>query len=95
MTTNLAISQILPAQRESPMTDSEFTADDVRRVQLMEAMLRDRGYSRDLRYGFWVAPGSRMAAAKVESEFCLDVGRSLRKSARRPVRPRPSKYVRR
>ena len=63
MTTNLAISQIIRAQRKSPMTDTEFTADDVRRLHLMEEMLRDRGYSRN-QHGFWVATGSRMTATK-------------------------------
>jgi hypothetical protein len=66
MTTNLAISRILPAQRGSPMTDNEFTADYARRPHLMKEMLRDRGYSRN-QHGFWVAPGSRMTAAKVET----------------------------
>ena len=66
MTTVLDISRIIPA-RGIPMTDTEFTADDARRLQLMEEMLRDRGYTRD-QHGFWVAPGSRMAAAKVEPE---------------------------
>ena len=68
MTTVLDISRIIPAQREFPVTDTEFTADDVRRLQLMEEMLRDRGYTRDPRHGFWVAPGSRMAAAKIAPE---------------------------
>ena len=66
MTTVLDISRIIPAQRESPMTDIELTADDARRLQLMEEMLRDRGYSRN-QHGFWVAPGSRMTAAEVET----------------------------
>jgi hypothetical protein len=66
MTTVLDISRIIPAQRESPMTDTELTADDTRRLQLMEEMLRDRGYSRN-QHGFWVVPGSRMTAAKVET----------------------------
>ena len=48
------------------MTDTELNADDARRLHLMEEMLRDRGYSRN-QHGFWVAPGSRMTAAKVES----------------------------
>ena len=67
MTTVLDISRIIPAQRESPMTETELTADDVRRLHLMEEMLRDRGYSHN-QHGFWVAPGSRMTAAKVKSE---------------------------
>ena len=45
------------------MTDTELTADDARRLHLMEEMLRDRGYSRN-QHGFWVAPGSRMTATK-------------------------------
>jgi hypothetical protein len=48
------------------MTDTELTDDDERRLQLMEEMLRDRSYSRN-QHGFWVAPGSRMTAAKVET----------------------------
>ena len=48
------------------MTDTEVNVDDARRLQLMEEMLRDRGYSRN-QHGFWVAPGSRMTAAKVET----------------------------
>ena len=66
MTTGLDISRIIPAQRKSTMTDTELTADDARRLHLMEEMLRDRGYSRN-QHGFWVAPGSRMTAAKVET----------------------------
>ena len=67
MTTGLDISRIIPAQRESAVTDTELTADDARRLHLMEEMLRDRGYSRN-QHGFWVAPGSRMAAAKIAPE---------------------------
>ena len=48
------------------MTDTESTADDARRLHLMEEMLRDRGYSA-INTAFWVAPGSRMTAAKVEN----------------------------
>jgi hypothetical protein len=44
MTTGLDISRIIPAQRKSTMTDTESTADDARRLHLMEEMLRDRGY---------------------------------------------------
>ena len=44
MTTGLDISLIIPAQRKSTMTDTESTADDARRLHLMEEMLRDRGY---------------------------------------------------
>ena len=42
MTTVLDNRQIIPAQRESPMTDTELIDDDERRLQLMEEMLRDR-----------------------------------------------------
>ena len=41
--------------------------DDTRRLQLMEEMLRDRGYVRN-QHGFLVAPGSRITAAKAGSE---------------------------
>ena len=60
--TVLDIDRIIPAP---PMTDAELNVDDARRLHLMEEMLRDRGYSRN-QHGFWVAPGSRMTAAKVE-----------------------------
>ena len=63
--TVLDIDRIIPAP---PMTDTELNADDARRLHLMEEMLRDRGYSRN-QHGFWVAPGSRMTAAKAESEL--------------------------
>ena len=66
--TVLGISPISSAQPVSPMTDTVSTADDAQRLQLMEEMLRDRGYSRT-QHGFWVAPGSRMAAARVELEL--------------------------
>ena len=62
--TVLDIDRTIPAP---PMTDTELTADDARRLELMEEMLRDRGYSRN-QHGFWVAPGSPMTAAKAESE---------------------------
>ena len=42
MATGLDISRIIPAQRKSTMTDTESTADDARRLHLMEEMLRDR-----------------------------------------------------
>ena len=72
--TVLDISLISSAQPVSPMTDTVSTADDARRLQLMEEMLRDRGYSRN-QHGFLVAPGSRMTAAKVESEsITKDIG---------------------
>ena len=61
--TVLDIDRIIPAP---PLTDTELNADDARRLHLMEEMLRDRGYSRN-QHGFWVAPGSRMTAAKVET----------------------------
>jgi hypothetical protein len=51
MATGLDISRIIPAQRKSTMTDTESTADDARRLHLMEEMLRDRGYSRN-QHGF-------------------------------------------
>ena len=54
------------AQQEA-VADTELTADDAQRLHLMEAMLSGRGYSRN-QHGFWGAPGSRMTAAKVESE---------------------------
>ena len=54
------------AQQEA-VADTEFTADDAQRLHLMEAMLSGSGYSRN-QHGFWEAPGSRMAAAKVGSE---------------------------
>jgi hypothetical protein len=65
--TVLDISPISSAHPASPMTDTVSTADDAQRLHLMEEMLRDRGYSRN-QHGFLVAPGSRMTAAKVESE---------------------------
>jgi len=54
------------AQPVSTTTDALSTADDANRLQLMEEMLRDRGYSRN-QHGFLVAPGSQMPAAKVET----------------------------
>ena len=54
------------AQQEAPIADTESAAD-AQRLHLMEAMLRDRGYSRN-QHGFWGAPGSRITAAKVGSE---------------------------
>ena len=65
--TVLDISPINSAQPVCPMTDTVSTADDAQRLLLMEEMLRNRGYSRN-QHGFLVAPGSRMAAAKFESE---------------------------
>ena len=53
-------------QEEAPIADTE-SADDAQRLQLMEAMLRDRGYSRN-QHGFWGAPGPRLTAAKAGSE---------------------------
>ena len=60
--TVLDIDRTIPAP---PMTDTELTADDARRLELMEEMLRDRGYSRN-QHGFWVVPGPRMTAMKFE-----------------------------
>ena len=59
------INPVSSIQPVSPTTDTVSPVDDSRRLQLMEEMLRDRGYSRN-EYGFLVAPGSRMAAAQVE-----------------------------
>ena len=53
--TVLDISPTSSVQPVSPMTDTVFTADDARRLQLMEEMLRDRGYSRN-QHGFLVPP---------------------------------------
>jgi hypothetical protein len=53
-------------QEEAPIAGTESN-DDAQRLQLMEAMLRDRGYSRNI-HGFWGAPGSRLTAAKAGSE---------------------------
>ena len=53
-------------QREAVADDTELTADDAKRLQLMEAMLSGRGYSRN-QHGFWGVPGSRITAAKVGS----------------------------
>ena len=60
--TVLDIGRIIPAQREAAM-DTELTPDDVRRLHLLDEMLRDRGCSRN-QHGFWVAPGSRITATK-------------------------------
>jgi len=61
------------AEQEA-VADTELTADDTQRLHLMEEMLRDRGYLRN-QHGFLVAPGSRMTAAKVESEsITKDIG---------------------
>jgi hypothetical protein len=54
----------LAAQQEA-VADTELTVDYTR-LQLMEEMLRDRGYSRN-QHGFWVVPESRITAAKVGS----------------------------
>ena len=70
--TVLDISPISSAQPVSPMTDTVSAADDAQRLQLMEEMLRERGYSRN-QHGFLVAPGSQMAAAKVAS-ITRDIG---------------------
>ena len=50
------ISPISPVQPVSPVRDT--VADDSRRLQLMEEMLRDRGYVRN-QHGFLVAPDRR------------------------------------
>ena len=50
------ISPISPVQPVSPVRDT--VADDSRRLQLMEEMLRDRGYTRN-EHGFLVAPDRR------------------------------------
>jgi hypothetical protein len=46
--------------------DTELVNDDARRLEVLEEMLRDRGYSRN-QYGFWVGPGWRMTAVKFET----------------------------
>ena len=69
--TVLDVSPISSAQPVSPMTGSVSAADDAQRLQLMEEVLRDRGYSRN-QHGFLVAPGSRMTTAKVEPESADD-----------------------
>ena len=79
----LDISPISSAQPVSPMTDTVSTADDAQRLQLMEEMLRDRGYSRN-QYGFWRAPGSRMTAAKVGSEWISERLTTEDEAARSP-----------
>ena len=53
------------AEQEA-VADTELTAADTQRLQLMEAMLSGRGYSRN-QHGFWGAPGSRITAAKAGS----------------------------
>jgi len=63
------IIQSFPPNSHPTMTDTELDADDARRLHLMEEMLLGRGYSRN-QHGFWVAPGSRMTAAKVETVDC-------------------------
>ena len=49
-------SPISSVQPVSPVRDT--VADDSRRLQLMEEMLRDRGYVRN-QHGFLVAPDRR------------------------------------
>jgi len=51
------ISPTSSLQPVSPVRDT--VADDSRRLQLMEEMLRDRGYVRN-QHGFLVAPGSQI-----------------------------------
>ena len=62
----MTVLDIDAAQPMSTTTDALSTADDANRLQLMEEMLRDRGYSRN-QHGFLVAPGSRVTATKVQS----------------------------
>ena len=62
----MTVLDIDSAQPVSPTTDALSTADDANRLQLMEEMLRDRGYRRN-QHGFLAAPGSQMPAAKVET----------------------------
>ena len=50
------ISPISPVQPVSPVRDT--VAADSRRLQLMEEMLRDRGYTRN-EHGFLVPPDRR------------------------------------
>jgi hypothetical protein len=50
-------SPISPVEPVSPVRHK--IADDSRRLQLMEEMLRDRGYVRN-QHGFLVAPGSQI-----------------------------------
>ena len=69
----MTVLEISRTAQQDAVTDTELTVDDTR-LQLMEEMLRDRGYSRN-QHGFLVAPGSRMTAAKVESEsITKDIG---------------------
>ena len=63
----MTVLDISSAQSMSPTTDALSTADDANRLQLMEEMLRDRGYRRN-QHGFLAAPGSQMPAAKAGSE---------------------------
>ena len=62
----MTVLEISRTAQQDAVTDTELTVDDTR-LQLMEEMLRDRGYSRN-QHGFWVVPESRITAAKVGSE---------------------------
>jgi hypothetical protein len=62
----MTVLDISRAAQPEAISDTELTVDDTR-LQLMEEMLRDRGYSRN-QHGFWVVPESRMTA-KVKSEL--------------------------
>ena len=61
----MTVLEISRTAQQDAVTDTELTVDDTR-LQLMEEMLRDRGYSRN-QHGFWVVPESRITAAKVGS----------------------------
>ena len=62
----MTVLDISSAQPVPSTTDALSTAEDANRLQLMEEMLRNRGYRRN-QHGFLVAPGSQMPAAKVET----------------------------
>ena len=62
----MTVLDISSAQPVPSTTDALSTAEDANRLQLMEEMLRNRGYLRN-QHGFLVAPGSPVPAAKVES----------------------------
>ena len=62
----MTVLDISRTPQQEAVADTELTADDTR-LQLMEEMLRDRGYWRN-QHGFWVAPEWRMTAAKAGSE---------------------------
>ena len=62
----MTVLDIDGVQPVSTARDALSTADDANRLQLMEEMLRDRGYRRN-QHGFLVAPGWQMPTAKVET----------------------------